>query len=240
MPQLALWQWLLGVFSAFTLGAAKTGMPGGGTLAIPMMVLVVGNARYAAAWTCPILSTGDVFAVAYWRRHADARKLLTLIPWVVLGGIGGSFALSLDEHILRRIVAAIIATMLVLFILQRRGWFTHLSRGAYLYGIAAGFATVVANAAGPIMNMYLLTRGLTKEQFVATGAWFFFIVNLAKVPVYVWYGLFSVQSLVFDALMAPIVIVGGFAGLWLIRRVPQRVFEWLVVVLTSVSLYFLF
>jgi uncharacterized membrane protein YfcA len=240
MPQLALWQWLLGGFSAFTLGAAKTGMPGGGTLAIPMMVLVVGNARYAAAWTCPILSTGDVFAVAYWRRHADARKLLTLIPWVVLGGIGGSFALSLDEHILRRIVAAIIATMLVLFILQRRGWFTHLSRGAYLYGIAAGFATVVANAAGPIMNMYLLTRGLTKEQFVATGAWFFFIVNLAKVPVYVWYGLFSVQSLVFDALMAPIVIVGGFAGLWLIRRVPQRVFEWLVVVLTSVSLYFLF
>ena len=130
--------------------------------------------------------------------------------------------------------------MLVLFILQRRGWFTHLSRGASLYGIAAGFATVVANAAGPIMNMYLLTRGLSKEQFVATGAWFFFIVNLAKVPVYVWFGLFSVQSLVFDALMAPIVIAGGFAGLWLIRRVPQRVFEWLVVVLTSVSLYFLF
>jgi hypothetical protein len=240
MPELALWKWLLGGFSAFTLGAAKTGMPGGGTLAIPMMVLVVGSARYAAAWTCPILSTGDVFAVAYWRRHADARKLLTLIPWVVLGGVGGAFALNLDEHILRRIVAAIIGSMLVLFILQRRGWFTHLSRGAYMYGIAAGFATVVANAAGPIMNMYLLTRDLSKEQFVATGAWFFFIVNLAKVPVYVWFGLFSVQSLVFDALMAPIVIAGGFAGLWLIRRVPQRVFEWLVVVLTSVSLYFLF
>lgn len=240
MPQLAIWQWLVGVFSAFTLGAAKSGLPGGGTLAIPMMVLVVGNARYAAAWTCPILSTGDVFAVAYWRRHADARRLLTLIPWVVLGGVGGAFALNLDEHILRRIVAGIIGGMLVLFVLQRRGWFTHLSRGAYLYGIAAGFATVVANAAGPVMNMYLLTRGLSKEQFVATGAWFFFIVNLAKVPVYVWFGLFSVESLVFDALMAPVVIAGGFAGLWLIRRVPQRVFEWLVVVLTSVSLYFLF
>ena len=89
------------------------------------------------------------------------------------------------------------------------------------------------------MNMYLLTRRLPKEQFVATGAWFFFIVNLAKIPIYVWFGLFSAQSLVFDALMAPIVIAGGFAGLWLIRRVPQRVFEWLVVVLTSVSLYFL-
>jgi len=240
MPQLAFWQWLLGGFSAFVLGAAKTGMPGGGTLAIPLMILVVGNARYAAAWTAPILSTGDIFAVAYWRRHADARKLLSLIPWVVLGGTGGAFALNLDEHLLRRIVASIVGTMLVLFVLQRRGWFGQLSRGAWLYGICAGFATVVANAAGPVMNMYLLTRRLSKEQFVATGAWFFFVVNLAKVPIYIWYGLFSVQSLVFNALMAPVVIVGGFAGLWLIHRVPQRVFEWLVVALTSVSLYFLF
>lgn len=240
MPDFALWQWLLGGFSAFTLGAAKTGVPGGGTLAIPMMVLIVGSARYAAAWTAPILSTGDIFAVLYWRRHADARKLFSLIPWVLLGGVGGAFALNLDEQLLRRIVASIIAVMLVLFILQRRGWFSQLSRGAWFYGVAAGFATVVANAAGPIMSMYLLTRRLSKEQFVATGAWFFFVVNLAKVPIYIWFGLFSAESLLFDAMMAPLVIAGGFAGLWLIHRVPQRVFEWLVVVLTSISLYFLF
>jgi hypothetical protein len=240
MPHLSLTKWLLGGFSALTIGAAKTGVPGGGTLVIPLMVLVVGNARFAAAWTAPLLSTGDVFAVLYWRRHADARKLFSLIPWVLLGGGGGALALNLDEHVLRRIVAAIVGGMLVLFILQRRGWFSNLSRGAYFYGVAAGFATVVANAAGPIMNMYLLTRKLSKEQFVATGAWFFFTVNLAKIPVYIWFGLFSRESLIFDALMAPIVIAGGFAGLWLIRRVPQRLFEWLVVVLTAVSLYFLF
>jgi uncharacterized protein len=240
MPELALWKWLLGGLAAFTLGAAKSGLPGGGMLAIPMMVLVVGSARYAAAWTSPMLSTGDVFAMLYWRRHADARKLLSLIPWVVIGGAGGYFALSLEENLLRRIVATIIAVMLILFLLQRRGFLSELSRGAWAYGIAAGFATVVANAAGPVMNMYLLSRRLTKEQFVATGAWFFFVVNIAKVPIYIHYDLFSAESLVFDALMAPIVIVGGFAGLWLIHRVPQPVFEWLVVVLSSVSLYFLF
>ena len=65
-------------------------------------------------------------------------------------------------------------------------------------------------------------------------------VNLAKVPVYIWFGLFSKESLIFDALMAPLVIVGGLAGLWLIHHVPQRIFEWLVVALTAVSLYFLF
>jgi uncharacterized membrane protein YfcA len=236
MPDLALWQWLLGVFNAFTVGAAKTGVPGGGTMVPPLMVLLVGNARYAAAWTAPMLSTGDMFSVFYWRRHADAKKLFSLIPWVVIGMVVGSFALSLDEHLLRRIVG----TMLVLFVLQRRGWFKNVSRGAEIYGVAAGFATVVANAAGPVLNMYLLSKQLSKEQFVATGAWFFFVVNIAKLPVYFWYGLFSAESLIFDALMAPIVVAGGFAGLWLIHRVPQRVFEWLIVSLTTVSLIFLF
>jgi uncharacterized membrane protein YfcA len=240
MPHLLIWQWLLGAFNAFTIGAAKTGVPGGGILVPSLMVLLLGNARLAAAWTAPLLSTGDAFAVIYWRRHADARKLFSLIPYVLLGMAGGGFALNLDENLLRRIVGVIIGLMLVLFILQRRGWMTNVSRGAFLYGIAAGFATVVANAAAPIMSMYLLSRGLTKEQFVATGAWFFFAVNLAKVPVYMWFHLYSVESLVFDAMMAPLVIAGGFAGLWLIHRVPQKVFEWLVVGLTAISLVFLF
>jgi uncharacterized membrane protein YfcA len=205
-----------------------------------MMVLVVGSARYAAAWTAPILSTGDIFAVSYWRRHAEAGKLLSLIPWVVIGAAGGALALRLDELVLRRMIVSIVAVMLVLFVLQRRGYMSQLSRGAWVYGIAAGFATVVANAAGPVMNMYFLTRRLTKEQFVATGAWFFLVVNIAKMPIYIWYGLVSRESLIFDALMAPLVIAGGFAGLWLIHRVPQRAFEWLVVALTSVSLYVLF
>ncbi len=85
MPHLEVWQWLLGAFNALTIGAAKTGVPGGGTLVAPLMVLLVGDSRLAAAWTAPLLSTGDAFAVIYWRRHAEARKLFSLIPWVLLG-----------------------------------------------------------------------------------------------------------------------------------------------------------
>ena len=50
------------------------------------------------------------------------------------------------------------------------------------YGASAGFATTVANAAGPVMNLYLLARRLPKHEFVATGAWFFFAVNLSSSP----------------------------------------------------------
>ena len=77
----------------------------------------------------------------YWRRHADARKLFSLIPWVLLGMTGGGFALNLNEHLLRRIIGGIVGLMLVLFVLQRRGRLGTVSRAAFLYGIAAGFAT---------------------------------------------------------------------------------------------------
>ena len=70
----------------------------------PLMVLTVGDARFAAAWTLPVLSTADVFAVAYWRRHAEARQLFSLIPWVLVGIAGAAAALSLDEAVIRRII----------------------------------------------------------------------------------------------------------------------------------------
>lgn len=108
------------------------------------------------------------------------------------------------------------------------------------YGIGAGFASTIANAAAPVMNLYLLSRRLTKEQFVATGAWFFLVINLAKVPIYSWHHLFSRASLVFDVFMVPAVACGAFTGLWIVHRVPQRVFEILIVLLTAISAAVLF
>jgi uncharacterized membrane protein YfcA len=240
MPHLASWQWLLGIFSAFMIGVAKTGAPGVGTMIAPLMVLTVGDARLAAAWTLPVLSTADVFAVLYWRRHAEARQLLSLIPWVLVGIAGGAVALSLDEQIVRRIIGVIIVGMLLVYLWRRVRPTGQVEGNPAFYGVAAGFATTLANASGPVMNLYLLTKKLPKEKFVATGAWFFFAVNILKSPVYAWYHLYSRASLLFDLLMVPAVLAGAMAGRWLIRHMPQHVFEVLVIALTAVSCLFLF
>ena len=79
------------------------------------------------------------------------------------------------------------------------------------YGASAGFATTVANAAGPVMNLYLLARRLPKHEFVATGAWFFFVVNLVKLPIYAGHGLIDRRSLLFDLALAPSVVGGRVA-----------------------------
>ena len=90
------------------------------------------------------------------------------------------------------------------------------------------------------MSLYLLSKRLPKEEFVATGAWFFFIINLIKVPIYVWQGLISAQSLAFGLAMAPAVLAGALAGKWVVARIPPKVFEGTIILLTAVSTILLF
>ncbi|HEY4364001.1 MAG TPA: sulfite exporter TauE/SafE family protein [Bryobacteraceae bacterium] len=232
MPHLAPWQWLVGTLCAYMIGIAKTGAPGVGTLMAPLMVLMTGDARLAAGWTLPTLSTADVFAVVYWRRHADAKKLFSLIPWTLAGMAAGTAALSLAEPVLRAIVAGILFLMLGIHLLRKFRPEAGIHGSPSFFGIVAGFATTVANASGPVMNLYLLSKKLSKEQFVATGAWFFFVLNLAKIPIYAWYHLFSRDSLLFNLMEVPMVLAGALTGRWLVQVIPQKMFDSMVVVLT--------
>jgi len=241
VPQLAAWQWAIGAVCAFFVGVSKTGVPGLGILVVPLMVLTVGDARQSAGWLLPVLCTADLFAVYYWRRNAAARRLFSLAPWVLAGMVLGAAALGLSERVLRPVVGVIVLVMLALYVRRRlRSHQVEVPVHGAPYGVAAGFATTVANAAGPVMSLYLLSKRLSKEDFVTTGAWFFFVINLTKLPIYTWHGLISRHSLAFDAMMVPAVLAGALTGRWLIYRIPQKLFEALVVALTAISTLILF
>ena len=244
LPELEIWQWALGAFCSLMIGVAKTGAPGLAILTVPLMVFTVGDARYAAAWTAPILIVGDIFAVVYWRRHADARVLISLVPSVALGMLLGGAALRLDDAIVRRVLAAIVLMMVALTIARLRQPASSapaLPHGhASAYGVAAGFATTLANAAGPVMSSYMLLRRMPKEQLVATGAWFYLAVNIAKMPIYEVNGLLSATSLTFSLSMAPLVACGAIGGLGLLHRIPQRAFDLLTLGLAAASAFALF
>ena len=111
----------LAALAGLLIGVAKTGIPGFGILAVPLMVLAVGDARHSAAWLLPLLCLADLFAIAAYRRHAHARRLFGLLPWV-LGGIGlGAITLAAPERALRLLVAAIVIVMIALRWLRGRG-----------------------------------------------------------------------------------------------------------------------
>jgi uncharacterized membrane protein YfcA len=94
---------------------------------------------------------------------------------------------------------------------------------------------MIANAAGPVTMIYLLSMRLPKEQFIGTSAWFFFILNWLKVPFSINLGLITAESLAFDAVLAGGVVAGAFAGLYLAKRIPEKAFMIAVEVLTLAS-----
>ncbi|MEI9900600.1 MAG: sulfite exporter TauE/SafE family protein [Hyphomicrobium sp.] len=241
MPELAAWQWALGAVCGLFSGIAKTGMPGIAIVIVPMMVLIAGEARVSPAWLLPLLLTGDAFAIVSWRRHASRFRLTSLAPWVAIGIAGGAFALGFSERVLRPMIGAIITVMFVLYLVRR--WRPNLLAATSHpapYGVAAGFATTVANAAGPVMNLFLLGQKLPKEEFIGTGAWFFFLVNLSKIPIYASHSLFTRQSILFDVIVSPAVIVGALTGRWMVRHISPALFEWIVIFLTAAAIPLLF
>ena len=104
-----------------------------------------------------------------------------------------------------------------------------------LYGALAGFTTMAANAGGPVTSMYFLACRYPVKAFLGTTAWFFFLVNVAKLPFSLGLGIIRPEHLALDAVLAPVVIVFALAGRRLADRMDQRVFEPIVIVLTVVS-----
>jgi uncharacterized membrane protein YfcA len=107
------------------------------------------------------------------------------------------------------------------------------------YGSLAGFATMVANAGGAPMNLYLLSAKFSMLRFLGTGAWFFFFVNVFKLPFSISLGLITAGSLKLCALLVPLVLLGAWAGRVLIKRLNQELFNNLVIIFTAIPAAFL-
>jgi uncharacterized membrane protein YfcA len=223
---------------AVLVGMAKNGVPGLGILVVPLMATAF-PARASVGILLPMLIVGDVLALIHFRRHAEWHKLWGLFPWVIAGGVLGALTLARvqDAH-LKPLLGVLVLGMLVLELLRSRfQWAGYASHPMFTVGtgIAAGFATTIGNVAGPIMSMYLLGKGAPKAQFVGTAAWFFFLVNCSKVPIYLGLDMMNRQSLLFDAAMIPLIVVGALAGVKVFRIIPQKLFDGMILVLTAVA-----
>lgn len=98
--------------------------------------------------------------------------------------------------------------------------------------MTAGFTTMVANAAGPVMILYLLAMRLPKLVFVGTAAWYFMALNLFKLPFSASLGLINPASLGVDLWLGPFAVLGALAGRPVVARLNQRVFEQVALALT--------
>lgn len=245
IPDLTGWEWFLAVLSAFLLGASKTGLSGAGMISIPVLAAIFGG-KMSAGIVLPMLSFADVFAVSYYNRHAEWKYVFKLLPWAVLGILLGLYVGDLvSDQVFKEIIGIIVIVSIGIMIwrdMQKNQlkipdywWFSA------IMGFSGGFATMIGNAAGPIMALYLLSMRLPKNAFIGTGAWFFFVINLFKIPfhIFIWETI-TWKTFSFDILMIPALTLGALAGVRIVKYIPEKAYRIFIIVITLVSSIFLF
>lgn len=232
------WQWVLAAVAALVVGISKAGIGGLGMLAVMIFALIM-PAKQATGVVLPLLCFGDIIGAATYRKHAKWAHIWRLFPWTAAGVVLGYFALDrVTEREARAMIGGIVLGLVVMHFVRRRfagheaehgGWF------APMIGVLAGFTTLVANAAGPLMVLYMLAMRLPKLDFVGTSAVFFLILNLFKVPFMVHLGLINAQSFSINLWLAPIVVAGAWFGRKLVMKIEQRTFENIALTLSVVA-----
>ncbi len=236
---------ILGSIAALVVGMSKTAFPGAGLVATPIVATIV-TGRAIPGTTLPLLLAADVFAVSWYSRHARWDLLRPMIISVAVGFAAGATFFAVVGSSTRPIEIVIGLSILLMAAIQTWRMYRRYEPvrptplAAAVYGSSGGFTTFVANAAGPVLNTYLVRLGLGKDELVGTSAWFYFTVNLAKVPVYMALGawssggpFFTGTNLTFDAVLLPAVLIGVFSGRNLLHKLPERVFVIGVLVLSA-------
>lgn len=238
------WQWLLVALGAFLVGLSKTGIAGIGILAVAIFASVL-PARESVGAVLLTLISADIVAVSSYRREVSWSHLWRLFPWTAVGVVVGALALNrVSDSGVQTLIGVILIVLLAVHVVRqyRPGTnadvsmaFAHRPWLVGITGLLAGFTTMVANASGPIMVMYLLALRLPKLLFIGTAAWFFFAVNLFKVPFSLGLGLIAPTSVSVSLRLIPFAIVGALFGRRVIHVIDQRLFERLALGLTLVA-----
>lgn len=234
------WQWTLLAIGAAIAGFSKTGIPGTSILFVALFANVL-PAKEATGVVLPLLIFADLFSAVVYRKHLAWRRVGGLLPWAVGGVVLGWAALRwIDNAAAARVIGAIIAAMLGLHLWRQRTQSAEelqrvpASLGP-VAGVLAGFTTTVANAAGPVMVLYLLAMRLPKLEFLGTSAAFFLAINWIKVPFMVQLGLINPASLTLNLWLLPAVAAGALIGRRVAQTVNQRAFETVALGLTAVA-----
>lgn len=233
---LSLVQWLSIGFAGFLLGASKSGIKGIGIVIILILAFVFGE-KASTGVLLPMLIGADILAVIYYNKHVQWKYIIKLLPFMVIGVlIGVWFGNDISELVFKRIMAIIIilSILVMIYTENRKTSIPNNKVFAYSSGFLAGFASMIGNLAGPIADVYFLAIRLPKNEFIGTGAWLFFIINVFKLPfhIIVW-NTVTVETLVLNSVLIPLLVIGFFVGAYIVKLISNTNYRRFIFIVTA-------
>ena len=233
-------QWLTISIAALSIGMSKTGVQGIMLMIVPFMAMAFG-AKESTGVILPMLCMADIIAVAYYKRIADWKIVAKLLPTAILGfflaiGVDNMIPAGQFRQLMGWTLLLALIVMLWSEIFGKENRWMHKWWYAAIFGLLGGFTTMIGNAAGPVMSVYLLSMRKEKMEYIGINAWFFLVVNLLKVPLqaFVWDNI-TWPSFSLNLLMLPVIGIGAWLGIKIVRLFPEKAYRRFVQVVTIIS-----
>jgi len=220
-------------FSIFLYGVSKTSMPVVGVVAGPLLAAAL-TPTVASGFALPLLIVGDLIALSRFRSYVNWPLIFRLLPGVLLGLLITAVLFTvMPITVITRMLGVLILISVILEVWRRtrkdkvtedEGESPKRQLLAGFFGILAGMTSMAANAGGTAMSLYLANMRVTTLTFMGTSAWFFFGVNLLKVPIVVQLDLLTLETLKVNLLFLPALGLGALAGIFIFKRLNERMF----------------
>jgi hypothetical protein len=234
------WLLVLACLGAMCIGMSKAGLSGTSTLNVVLMARIFG-AKASVGVILPMLIAADFMGYFINRKGGSWRRILPILPPAITGVIVGWVLLGKFDNAMARVVIGWIILALLAFnwVLNKRRQeliaLTEHKGFTWAMGFLAGVVTMLANAAGPVMTVYLLAQHLEKKEHLGVFSRYFLFVNLFKVPFSTDLGIIHAKSLMTNLVLMPAVVLGVFLGWWILRKLPQKLFENVLFWMTAVA-----
>ncbi len=192
-----------------------------------------------------LLIIADIPAVLKYGRFGKPKDMLRLLPPALLGIILGAIVGDwLDEGQFKLLMGLMVLVCLLLIlygqIFKKEIKAPDNKLFHIIIGVLSGFSSMVGNAAGPIFSLYLISMSFDRNKFIGTAAWFFFTVNLIKLPFHIFmWGTITGTSFKYTLAMVPFILLGAIVGIYLIKRIKEKHFQMAVSFMTALAALYL-
>lgn len=233
-------QLLLLIGAAVIIGFSKTGIAGATLPAIAMIAYTFGG-KLSSGVMLTMLILGDLLAVYNYGKYGKFKDVMKVLPpaviGIVLGAVIGNFLNDTQFKILLGIIVTVCLILLIYREIVKKSVEVPENKFYHMVvGIVSGFASMVGNAAGPIFSVYLLSMSFDKNKFIGTTSWFFFVINLIKLPfhIFLWKTI-TMDTLKYTGYMLPFIVLGALLGVFLVKRINERHYKILVIIMTAIA-----
>lgn len=231
---------IFGCIAAMLFGMSKTGVPGMGLPGVLLMTLAFpGQEKLSSGAVVPLLVIADSFAVWYYWRGADWKRIRRMLPSIFIGLFFGTAVLwAVDHRQFKTLLAVMVLSLIAFEEIRRLMRWNRVPNSpifSWFIGLLAGFTTQIGNAAGPVMSVYMSSQNMEKKDFMGTWAIFFFIINVSKLPliggVVPGLNMITKETLMLDLILLPGLLLGVLLGRKIYKLIPEKYFVPSVVIL---------